>query len=179
MSVFFPGSNGSTTLTNSKTASDVMVEVACETDDTCDNDQYSYKGLAAQWLGATTQIARFTNNTISSYLRNSAAGAAQSCSGGSNHTTCGTQWTTSTFDGNSGLGQQLSALNVIVANLAMNSTAPATMNTTTIQQSGIPPATPKTTGTTSKSSSGSSRLVPFCMVVWIILVTAIAGEWLL
>ncbi|KAK4695706.1 hypothetical protein P7C71_g2099, partial [Lecanoromycetidae sp. Uapishka_2] len=118
MSIFFPTTSSASTSTNSNDTAGIMVEIACETQHTCDSDQYAFKGLAAQWLGATAQVASFTSDKISSYLRNSAEGAAQQCSGGSNHTTCGTQWTSSTFDGNVGLGQQLSALDVIVANLA-------------------------------------------------------------
>lgn len=176
MSIFFPGSNSSSAVTNSKVASGVMVEIACEPLNTCDYDQSSYKGLAAQWLGATTQLASFTGNTILPYLRNSAEGAARQCSGGSNHTTCGTQWTTSTFDGNVGLGQQLSALNVIVANLAINSSAPVTMNTTTVQHSGSrSAASTTTTGAVTKPSSDAVKVVPYCALGWIILLTVLAG----
>jgi len=172
MSVFFGGRNGS----SASTGPGVMVEIACEPYHRCNHDQYAFKGLAAQWLGATTQVARFTTDKISKYLRTSAEGAAQQCSGGSNNTTCGTQWTSSIFDGKIGLGQQLSALNVIVANLATNASSPVTTNTTTAQPSGSSSTT--TTGVLTKPSSDTSRLLPYCAAGWIILVTVLASELL-
>ena len=191
MSIFFTGSNSSSSISDikDKGSSNVMVEIACEPEDTCQYDQYLYKGLAAQWLGATTQFARFTAHTISPYLSDSAAGAAGQCSGGSNHTSCGFLWTDSTFDGNTGLEQQLGALNVIVANLAINSSAPVTINTTSIQPSSSTSATrpmgnsttttPKgTTATSNKPSSDSLKMLPCCAVAWIVFFTIIASEWL-
>lgn len=50
-------------------------------------------------------------------LQQSAKGAAAQCSGGANGTTCGSDWSSSAWDGTQGLGQDLSALNIIVANL--------------------------------------------------------------
>lgn len=50
-------------------------------------------------------------------LQTSAEGAAAQCSGGADGTTCGTDWSSSTWDGSQGLGQSLSALEIILANL--------------------------------------------------------------
>ena len=48
MSVFFAGaSNTYDTSANPG----IMIEVACEPEETCVYDQYAYKGLAAQWMG--------------------------------------------------------------------------------------------------------------------------------
>ena len=129
-----------------------MTEVSCESFGTCSSDQYAYKGLTAQWMGEAMQIAPFTADTILSYLKSSAQGAAKQCSGGNNGTACGTQWTKNEYDGKTGLGQELSALNVFLANLAVNSSAPTIANTTATTTSGKPSAS------SSKPSSGTQRL---------------------
>ncbi len=133
MSVFYPQDNPG-----------IMVEVACETHGTCDTDMSAFKGLASQWIGATVQAAPFTNDTLAPRLRASAAGAAQQCSGGSNGTTCGFLWTHKKWDAISGVGQQLDAMNVLVANLVANGVAAnTTMNGTQASggQSGSPLST--------------------------------------
>ncbi len=153
MSVFFTGPND--------TSSDpgIMSEVACEPFHTCNSDQYAFKGLTAQWMGETVQIAPFTADKISSYLQSSAKGAAEQCSGGHNGTTCGTQWTKSKYDGKTGLGQELSALNVFLANLAVNSSAPINANTTAAaaQANG---ATTQSNGPTASSANPSTSGSP-------------------
>ena len=148
----------------------VIKEVACEPQDTCNNDQYSFKGIAAEWLGATVQIAPFTADTITPYLQASAKGAAASCSGGDNKTTCGFDWTKSKHDGKTGFGQELSALNVILANLATNASAPVAAatssqnSTSSGSKSPSPSASTASTGTSASASvnpySSSSRLLP-------------------
>lgn len=156
MSVFFTGANGTN---DTSVDPGIMTEVACEPMGTCEDDIYAYKGLTAQWMGEAVQVAPFTTDIISSYLRSSAVGAAKQCSGGDNGTTCGTRWTKSEYDGTTGLGQELSALNVLVANLAVNSSAPTNANATgaTAQTKGTPGTS---TVTSSKPSSGSQPLWP-------------------
>ena len=154
-----------------------MFEVACEPARSCNTDQYAYKGLTAQWMGEAMQVAPFTTDKILSYLQSSADGAAKQCSGGPNGMTCGTHWAKSKYDEKTGLGQEFNALNVFLANLAVNSSAPINANTTVAAQaqkstratpssttnstSGTPTAgtsrTPNAT-TSSKPSSGSQRL---------------------
>lgn len=153
MSVFKSGNSSS----NAAKAPGILVEVACERQNTCTKDEYSFKGLAAQWMGATLQLAPFTAEVITPSLQTSASGAAASCSEGSNGTACGSQWTTAKSDGNTGFGQQLSALNVILANLAANAAAPvtasnATAGTNSTRASGSPASY--------VSSSSSSRVLP-------------------
>jgi len=50
-------------------------------------------------------------------LRTSAQGAAAQCSGGKSGTVCGSDWGAEEWDGSEGLGQDLSALNIFLANL--------------------------------------------------------------
>ena len=142
-----------------------MLEVACEPTRTCNPDQYAFKGLTAQWMGEAMQVAPFTTDKTLSYLQSSADGAAKQCSGGPNGTTCGTHWTKSKYDEKTGLGQEFSALNVFLANLAVNSSAPINVNTTVAAQAkGASQAnalTPSsTTNGTSETSTASTSRTP-------------------
>lgn len=60
-----------------------------------------------------------SHERINFVLRQSAMGAAAQCVGGDNGTTCGSDWGSSEWDGTEGLGQELSALNVILANIPL------------------------------------------------------------
>ncbi|KAL8653891.1 MAG: hypothetical protein Q9210_001842 [Variospora velana] len=105
----------------------IMQEVACEPQGSCNNDQPSFKAYLSRWMAATTQIAPFTANTIMPKLRASAQGAAKQCSGAPNGgTTCGRTWNTATWDGKIGIGEQMSALSVIQSNLISKVAAPVT-----------------------------------------------------
>ncbi|PSS06991.1 glycoside hydrolase family 76 protein [Amorphotheca resinae ATCC 22711] len=99
----------------------IMYEPACEDvngSGTCDVDQQSFKGYLARWLAGTAQLCPWTHSTIMTYLTTSAVAAAAQCDGGSNGITCGEHWTAkATWDGSSGVGQQMSALSVIQATL--------------------------------------------------------------
>jgi len=98
-----------------------MYEEACEdvnTVGTCDTDQQSFKAYLSRWMAASTKIAPFTASYSLPLLASSAKAAALQCSGGTDGTTCGEHWTeNATYDGNTGLGQEMSALSVIQANL--------------------------------------------------------------
>ncbi|KAK3671669.1 hypothetical protein LTR78_008402 [Recurvomyces mirabilis] len=65
------------------------------------------------------------------YLQASAQGVAGQCDGGSDGVTCGMEWNSTKWDGTYGIGQQLSALSVIQANLIQTSRlgAPFTSDT--------------------------------------------------
>lgn len=104
-------------------ATNIMYEVACEDIGTCNYDQWSFKAYLSRFMWATTQMADFTYPTVSTLLTRSAQGAAQSCSGGSSGTTCGAKWYVGGWDGGAGVGQQLSALEVMQG-LLINSTWP-------------------------------------------------------
>ena len=105
-----------------------MVEIACEPQATCNYDQPSFKAYLSRWMAATMQIAPFTADFITPKLQKSAAGAAGQCSGGSDGNTCGRHWYQSTWDGKNGVGEQMSALSVIQANLISKVAPPVTAN---------------------------------------------------
>lgn len=114
---------------------DIMVEVACEPMVTCNNDQPSFKAFLARWMAATAQIAPWTEKQIMPRLRASAIGAAKQCVGGPQGRTCGRKWTESVWDGRTGVGEEMSALSVIQANLIQKVAPPLTANTGGVSKS--------------------------------------------
>jgi mannan endo-1,6-alpha-mannosidase len=99
-------------------SNNVMMEQACEISNTCDTDQLSFKAYFSSWLAATTVLAPFTYNAIIAYLAPSAKAAAAQCTGGATGAACGFKWTAgAAYDGNPGLGQQMSALGAIQSSL--------------------------------------------------------------
>lgn len=106
-----------------KNATNVMFEAQCEIINNCNVDQLSKKAYMARWLAGTSLMAPNTAGRIGAMLQASAAGAAQACSGGLDGRTCGFRWYTGGFDGNTGVGQQLSAMEIMYT-LLVNQTAP-------------------------------------------------------
>ena len=117
LDVFFPKDN-------------VMQEVACENNGMCDVDQHSFKAYLSRWMAATIKMAPWTYDAIMAKLAPSAQAAAQQCSGGNDGRMCGLKWQSgSTWDGSSGVGQEMAALEVIQSNLITQARGPVT-NTT-------------------------------------------------
>lgn len=103
-------------------STDIMYEWACETGESgrhCNLDQQSFKAYLSRFMAKTALMAPFTKDAIMKLLKASALGAAKSCSGGPNGVTCGSKWYTGSWDGTSGVGQQLSALEVTQALLML------------------------------------------------------------
>ena len=106
-----------------------MVEPTLEYDPVpkTNQDQPSFKGFTARWLVITTQLAPFTGAFIWPRLIGSATAAAAQCTGNAANqhqgTVCGRKWYQTTWDGYSGLGEQMSALSVFQS-LLINSTKP-------------------------------------------------------
>jgi len=108
-----------------------MYEAGCERNlpkapGECNVDQRSFKAYLSRWLAATSLLAPWTSNIITPLLRDSALAAAQSCSGGSDGVTCGQRWWDKGLDGVSdfGVGEQMSALEVIQSNLISRAKGP-------------------------------------------------------
>jgi mannan endo-1,6-alpha-mannosidase len=93
--------------------SNILYENKCEKDGSCDVDQQSFKAYLSRWLVATAVMIPSTRGNITPLILASATGAAVSCSGGSNNQICGSRWYTNNFDGISGVGQQLAALDIM------------------------------------------------------------------
>jgi mannan endo-1,6-alpha-mannosidase len=103
--------------------SNVMAE-KCEKDGSCNVDQMSFKAYLSRWLAATAVLVPSTQATIAPLLDTSASGAAASCAGGPNQEACGLRWYIDHWDGSQGVGQQLSALEVIHGLLHTGAAAP-------------------------------------------------------
>ncbi|KAK6533424.1 hydrolase 76 protein, variant 3 [Orbilia ellipsospora] len=89
-------------------------EIQCQEGYYCNDDQPSFKAYLARWMGYTAQVAPYTYNDIMPRLRKNAQLAAATCVGGSSGRDCGLKWNIGPqFDGKTGLGEQLSAMEVI------------------------------------------------------------------
>lgn len=114
--------NGLLTATWDTFASDtyhnILTEFECETTEICNRNEILFKGLTAGWMAFTALIVPSTYSTIASKLQVSSAAAAASCTGDNNNT-CGVKWYTKSWDGEIGLEEQMSALNIFWSNLIM------------------------------------------------------------
>ncbi|KAK6085084.1 cell wall glycosyl hydrolase [Seiridium cupressi] len=111
----------------------IMWEPPCEST-SCNTDQQAFKGHLARWMATTAKLAPFTYDTIMPLLKSTATAAAQQCDGspttgfkGHDGTACGFSWLkNSTWDGNTGVGEQLNAMSVIMTQLVDSAPSPYT-----------------------------------------------------
>lgn len=109
-----------------------MVEYACEDHGTCNKDQRSFKAYLARWLAITVQLAPFTTGRILPWLQTSAGAAFKACSGGApGGVVCGRRWYEPQDDGTRDIGNQMTAMSVVQANLALKLPGPADHKTGT------------------------------------------------
>lgn len=157
----------------------VMSEVACESNGKCDVDQMSFKAYLARWMAATTKMAPFTYDAVQAKLASSATAAAEQCSGGNNGRMCGLRWTMgATWDGSFGVGQQMSALEVIQSNLINQVGGPVT-NATGGTSKGDPTAGG---GNDAKAALGyitvtSGDRVGAGFLTTVVLIGVLGGAW--
>lgn len=102
----------------------VLQESNCEPGGTCDTDQLSFKAYLSRWLAATAVLVPSTASKIQPLLSASAEGALASCNDGPDSNTCGFRWTTDSYDGTQGVGQQLAALEIVQGLLASGKPLP-------------------------------------------------------
>lgn len=144
--------NANTTFFNTYTnTTGVIIEEACELHNTCDNDQYAFKGFLGRWLAKAAIVAPFLKPQVLPLLQTTAQAIAISCSGPSDGVTCGQKWYVGGYDGNYGVGQQMSALEVTQALLI--DSAPALMD---FKDPEVVATTAASTSTASSSASSSS-----------------------
>lgn len=131
---------------------DIMCEVACETPtpQTCNYDQPSFKAYLSRWLAVTAQLVPQLSAQIMLRLQASAAAAAVQCSG-QNKNMCGRRWYQNVWDGEFGVGEQMSAMSVFQNNLIGSAAAPLTLNKGGTSQSD------PSAGAGSGSSSGETN----------------------
>ncbi|KAF3165670.1 hydrolase 76 protein [Orbilia oligospora] len=110
-------------------------------------------------MGYTAQVAPYTYNDIMPRLRKNAQLAAATCTGGASGTACGLKWNTGPkFDGIMGLGEQLSALEVI------QNTAPFVAPVgylVDIDNGGVSKSNPNGTGTRGGVHNRNSQYLPY------------------
>ncbi|KAI1827668.1 glycoside hydrolase family 76 protein [Xylaria intraflava] len=109
----------------------VMIEIACEPVNLCDVDQKSFKAYLSRWMAATTKWAPWTFDRIKKLLQNSATAAIKQCTGGDNGRMCGLKWANNSglWDGTTGVGQQMAVMEVVLANMIEQASAPVTNET--------------------------------------------------
>lgn len=100
-------------------------------------DGLTFKSFSLRWLTIAAQLVPSLSSKIEPYLKASAAGAAGQCDGGDSGSACGYDWTSTTWDGTTGVGQQMSALAAVSSHL--------------IQLEGLGAPLTLATGATSKS----------------------------
>jgi mannan endo-1,6-alpha-mannosidase len=98
---------------NANLGGNVMTEFQCEPTSICNQDQSSFKAYLARWMAVTAHLIPQLNSKIMPKLASSAQAAMNQCIGGNNGRMCGRQWYSSTWDGSSGVGQQVSFLRSI------------------------------------------------------------------
>jgi len=143
----------------------ILIEAACERQQSCTTAQLSYKSILASSLLDALTVAPFTSATITPVLQSSADAAVKSCSSNSTDAAgvCGTQWTWGKFDELTGAGQEMAAL-VVMQGLLVNGTAGGFKTGSTGGASASATgsatgagATGSGTGTSSSPSSTSSK----------------------
>lgn len=92
----------------------IMYEAACQPSGKCNNDQRCFKGIFSQFLGLTAKLVPDLKDDIMEKLQSSAVAAAKTCQSGESGYTCGQNWFEGKFDDKYGLGEQQSALEVLV-----------------------------------------------------------------
>jgi mannan endo-1,6-alpha-mannosidase len=142
----------------------ILTEISCESTNKCTTDMEAYKGLLAQDLVRTVQMAPYTENQIIPKLTTSARAAAKSCIGGMSGSVCPVSWsgTEVASSATGGVGEQLSALSVIqgllVDELKTNTTGAGAGTSQTTSASGT--QTTSSTTTTSAAGSASTSATP-------------------
>ncbi|BFZ55622.1 hydrolase 76 protein [Savitreella phatthalungensis] len=112
----------------------IVFEPACEPYDICNVDQHSFKGYLTRNMGYTMSMYPGSIGRLQPLLQASAKAAAKACTGSLNGFTqmCGFHWTwnNGTYDGSNSVGfqtgQNMAALETIIANLALQRPAPYT-----------------------------------------------------
>lgn len=146
-----------TFLTPFKNATNVMFEAECELDSTCNTDQQSMKAYLSRWLATSSVVAPYIAGRVGTVLRASALGAASACTGGPYGNSCGSKWYINGYDGITGLGEQLSALEVVTGLLVNSSIPPYHQPQVTIANVPLT-ALPTTVGINSSPKSTANPL---------------------
>lgn len=148
----------------------IITEVACIPSGNCNVDQQAFRASLARGLsrardltgdanitaaGIGGPVVTSKNDLINRILRDSAQAAARQCTGGESGTVCGLDWRAEEYDGSAGIGEDLSALEVILANLPARRYATTTSDGTVGGENGTSGFGNGTTGT-AESQNGEN-----------------------
>lgn len=98
--------------------SNIMFESACEPVKTCNEEIGIYRSVLARALGDVATFAPYQKASVTPAIQGSATAAAKHCNGNSdNDTFCNFSWLPSETVAFTGLDQQVSALQIVLANL--------------------------------------------------------------
>lgn len=160
------------TFVNSSTG--IIYEYMCQESGKCNTDQRSFKSIFSRCLGQTAVLVSSFTDQIMSLIDKSAAGAAQSCSGGSDGHTCGINWSYGGWDNWYGLGEQISALEIIQNTLVLEVTPPLTNSTGGTSEGNVnaglttrDPTNKNEQVITSKDKAGAGVLTAVVMIVFV------------
>lgn len=103
----------------------ILYERACETYDSCNTDQTIFKALYARYIGVASVLITKMQGRIHDLIVPSALGAAQACSGGDGGYECGMKWSNLGYDGNTGLSQEVNALEIFLNSIVADVSAPS------------------------------------------------------
>jgi mannan endo-1,6-alpha-mannosidase len=114
--------------------SGVFFEQFCEEAKQCNLDQRSFKGYLTRWMAWTSRLVPETADTIAPIIEKSGEAAMKVCTGspaatefkGEPGTACGFSWLTSEFDGQTGVGEQMNALDTLMYTMIDKVELPAT-----------------------------------------------------
>ena len=107
-------------------ATDVLYEAACELHNTCDADMSTEKGYLSRFMWQSAVMVPSIRPTVEKYMIASGKAAASVCTGGATGRACGQRWWVAGYDSNTGLGQEMTALETIQGMLYLNAPAPIT-----------------------------------------------------
>ncbi|KAF4304745.1 hypothetical protein SLS57_004594 [Botryosphaeria dothidea] len=155
----------------------VLYEVACEPNGKCNVDQRSFKAYISRWMAATTKVAPWTTDLLTPIMEASRQAAISTCTGGDDGNQCGLRWTAGTFDGSTGVGEQMAVLEIMGTSLIANVAGPLTNNTGGTSR-GDPSAgsnSAKTPTSADPISMGDKAGAGFLTAV--ILIGILGGAW--
>jgi mannan endo-1,6-alpha-mannosidase len=112
-----------------ESSKNVMYEPPCELIGRCNVDQLSFKAYMSRWMADVTQLAPHTYDMIMNKLRVTAKAAVAQCQGGDSGTYCGFRWASGSYDGTTGVGQQMGTLDVLQSLLVAEIDGPVTSTT--------------------------------------------------
>ncbi|KAJ5648619.1 hypothetical protein N7490_004991 [Penicillium lividum] len=104
------------------------------------------KGFLALWLASISILMPEVADGIDSKLRSTAITLAQQCDGSSNHTVCGSDWTSSVYDEAPSFGNTLNVVNILVSNLMISTPATISPGNTENNTSKVPKASDTSSG---------------------------------